>query len=411
MSRSKQATRQPHRLDVNQTPLARKNLFDRPTRTLVSATGVGFAIVLMFMQLGFLGAVGDTATNVYGRTSCDLVIRSPEYIHAFSPRSLPTQIIPFLTSIAEVQEVRSLDLGVTQWRNPRTGEYRTVALMGIDPVASALRLEELDDLAFLLNRPHCILMDQASRSDFGPQDSIRFGARDVGVETEVTGRKVTICGTFQMGTGLAANGALLVSRDGFARLAPDRLQLTDGANYVSLVLIQLRPNVTRQAGKTAIQDRLAELDGSLSTTEVLTIDEAMQAERRYWYFTTPVGLIFGIGVALAVIVGGVICYMVLAADVIARLPEYATLKAIGYSNFYLIKVLLGQATWLAGTAYPPSLCVSLALYWLTSVLSGVPIRMTTDRMLLVGVLSVLMCGVAGWIALRKMTKAEPANLF
>ena len=114
---------------------------------------------------------------------------------------------------------------------------------------------------------------------------------------------------------------------------------------------------------------------------------------------------------MAVLVGGVICYMVLAADVISRLPEYATLKAIGYSNAYLVKVLLGQAAWLSGVAFPPAVLASLMLYWVTSMYSGIPIRMTADRLLLVGMLSVGMCGAAGWIALRKMSQAEPANLF
>jgi len=72
----------------------------------------------MFMQLGFMGAVGDTATNVYGRTNCDLIIRSPEYLQVFDPRSLPARVMPFVSSIAEVAQLRVIDLGVTRWQNP-----------------------------------------------------------------------------------------------------------------------------------------------------------------------------------------------------------------------------------------------------------------------------------------------------
>lgn len=396
---------------MNSTPLARKNLIDRPSRTLVSAIGVGFAIVLMFMQLGFLGAVGNTATNVYRRTEGDLIVRSPEYLQVFDPRSLPAQLIPFLNSIAEVAEVRSLDLGVGRWQNPLTGELRAVAMMGIDPHSPALRLPELNDLAPLLHRSDHVLVDRDSRADYGPQNRVRFGDEDVGVETEVSGKRIMIAGTFEMGTGLAANGAILVGRDGFNRLAPDRMLLSNRGQRVSMMVVRLRPGVSDQAGRAAIRRQLATLDGSMSTAQVLTIAEAKRAERWHWYVQTPVGLIFGMGVALAVIVGGVICYMVLAADVISRLSEYATLKAIGYSNGYLMKVLLGQAVWLACVAFPPAVAVSLLLYGLTSAYSGIPIAMTWERVLLVGILSVWMCGAAGWIALRKMTKAEPANLF
>ncbi len=396
---------------MNRTPLALKNLIDRPSRTLVSATGVGFAIVLMFMQLGFLGAVGDTATNVYERTQCDLLIRSPEYFHVFDPRSLPEQLMPFVQSVAEVSEVRAIDLGITMWQNPSSGELRVVALMGIEPANPALDLVELSELATLLHRSDHILVDESSRVDFGPKNGVQFGAEDIGVEVEVSGRQVMIAGTFAMGTGLAANGAIVVSRDGFKRLAPDRMFLPAGSDRVSLLLVKLRDGVSSPAGQAAIQKQLASLGGSMATAQVLTLDEAQRAERWRWYVQTPVGIIFGVGVLLAVIVGGVICYMVLAADVIARLPEYATLKAIGYSNRYLMTVLLGQAAWLAAVAFPPAVLTSLLIYFLTTVFSGVPIRMTVARLLLVGGLSLLMCATAGWIALRKMTKAEPANLF
>jgi putative ABC transport system permease protein len=73
--------------------------------------------------------------------------------------------------------------------------------------------------------------------------------------------------------------------------------------------------------------------------------------------------------------------------------------------------LLGQAAWLAGAAFPPAVIASLTLYAITSFFAGVPITMTTGRIVLVALLSFSMCTAAGWIALRKMTKAEPANLF
>jgi putative ABC transport system permease protein len=386
-------------------------LLDRPSRTAVSSVGVGFAIVLMFMQLGFLGAVGDTAIKVYQRTDCDLVIRSPEYLQVFDPRSVPAAIVPMIASIAEVADVRTLDLGLTSWRNPATGELRGVAIMGIDPERPALQIAELPSLAPLLRRPQHVLVDQDSRADYGPKNGIAFGPADIGVETEVSRRQVIIAGTFEMGTGLAANGAILVSHDGFKRLAPDRIMLPDSDQRVSMLLVRLHQGITASEGSLAIKERLARLDGRSSAFKVLPLKEAMAEERWHWYVRTPVGIIFAIGVAIAVIVGGVICYMVLAADVLARLPEYATLKAIGYSNGYLMRVLLGQASWLAGLAFLPAILASLLLYAVTSLYSGVEIRMTSDRIVLVGSLSLLMCGTAGWIALRKMTKAEPANLF
>jgi len=396
---------------VKQTPLAIKNLLDRPTRTAVSAVGIGFAIVLMFMQLGFLGAVGDTATLVYDRTGCDLIVRSPEYLQVFNPRSVSAVIVPMIASIAEVSDVRTLDLGLSSWRNPFTGDLRRIAIMGIDPEHPSLRLRELESLGPMLRRAEHVLIDQSSRVDFGPKNGIAFGPADVGLETEVSKRKIVVAGTFEMGTGLAANGAILLSHDGFNRISPERIPLANSERRVSMLLVNLQDGISPADGKLAIKERLARLDGRSSAFKVFTIDEAIADERWHWYIRTPVGVIFGVGVAIAVLVGGVICYMVLAADVIARLPEYATLKAIGYPDRYLVKVLLGQAAWLAGLAFAPAIMTSLLLYAITSVYSGVDIHMTYSRIALVGTLSLLMCYMAGWIALRKLTQAEPANLF
>jgi len=391
---------------MQRTPLAWKNLTHQPARTAVSVGGIGFAILLMFMQLGFLGAVGDTATNVYSRTPGDLVLRSPEYLHVFDPRSIPDETLRWVGSLAEVKQVRPIDLTVAGWQNPQTLEYRGVAVMGIDVARPALELPGLPERLPLLRRSDNVLIDRASRPDFGPRDGYRFGPSDIGTVTDVTGKQVRIAGIFEMGTGLAANGALLVSRDGFRRIAPENHE-----DRVSLVLVDLTDCVSVDEGQAAIRQRLARVGGVAATIEVLTIAEAVWAEQRRWYIETPIGMIFGLGVVLAFMVGGVICYMVLASDVLAHLPEYATLKAMGYSNRYLCRVLLSQACSLAGVALPPALVAAMILYWITSQLAGVPIEMTWSRVLLVGVLSVAMCSSAGVVALRKLAQVEPANLF
>lgn len=365
----------------------------------------------MFMQLGFLGAVGDTATRVYSRLSCDLIVRSPEYLQVFDPRSVPMPLMPSIAAVSDVHDVRMIDLGVSGWRNPTTGELRPVAMIGVDLNRPSLKIAELQELAPQLRRIDQVLIDDASRADYGPTNHKQFTSEDIGTKTEVTQREVTIAGLYHMGTGLAANAAILMSHDGFNRLSAERITSIEPSDQVSMILVTLRPGSSIAQASARIKERLARMDGRASTYKVITVDEAIAEERWHWYVRTPIGVIFAIGVALSVVVGGVICYMVLAADVIARLPEYATLKAIGYSNRYLVITLLGQASWLATLAFPPAVMAALVLYQLTSYFSGIEIYMTFPRLLFVGLLSLLMCSTAGWLALRKMTKAEPANLF
>ncbi len=388
------------------TSLAVHNLRHQPTRTGISILGIAFAVLLMFMQLGFLGSVGDTATLVYQRMSGDLVVRSREYLSVYDPRTIDERVLNRLVSLPEVTEVRPLDLSVALWHNPINGQQLAVAIMGLDVDQPALRIDGLDPLLPLLRRRDHLLVDRTSRSDFGPQDGIRFGDEDIGITTTVNYQSVRIAGTFEMGTGLAANGAVLTSRDGFRRLAG---RSHDG--QVSLVVVRLADSVSAIDGQRSIVERLSQDGGSLMFADVLTLDQAAMLERRHWYLETPVGIIFWVGVALAVVVGGVICYMVLAADVITHLPEYATLKALGYSNGYLGRTLLLQAVLLAAIALPVATGAAWIVFHFTSAASGLPIRLTWQWIGLVTILTLVMCGAAGTLTLRKLAKAEPASLF
>lgn len=410
---------------AGRTYLAWQNLADTPFRTIVSLGGIGFAILLMFMQLGFLGSVGATATVVYDRMRCDLIVRSPDYINVYDPGSVPAELPHWLAGLPEVDRAIPLDIGVTQWQNPSDHSFRAIALMGIDLDDPAFDLPELGPHMRAKLRPvGSVLIDDASAKDFGPRQGKRFSAADVGVRTDVVGSEATIVGTFKMGTGLAANGALLSSRDTFQKLSPGGHR-----DRVSFVLIQLAgkrdSSTPRDAGSftsathsgeidnglRAVRGRLQSLGGPAAFADVMTLEQAKSAEQTMWYTQTPIGMIFAIGVALAVLVGGVISYMVLAADVTAHLSEYATLKAMGYSNRFLIKTLLTQSSLLALLSFPPAMLLSLVLYYVTSVVSGIAIEMTWWRVALVLMLSLLMCNAAGVFALRKLLKAEPASLF
>ena len=117
------------------------------------------------------------------------------------------------------------------------------------------------------------------------------------------------------------------------------------------------------------------------------------------------------GVALAFLVGAAIVYMVLSTDVTNHLSEYATLNAMGYSPNYLSRVIMQQAMLLALLAFLPAWMAAEGLYRLTTWLANIPVAMNAQRLGLVLVLALLMCAVSGTLALRKLRKADPAELF
>ena len=401
------------------TPLALLNLRHQWTRTAVSIAGVGFALLLVFMQLGFQGAVSHTATNVYENMQFDLVIRGSDYAHLYEPGRLSKNSLNVAAGLRGIHEVVPVWIALQNWRslppeeNPTRiqtyqPQFLPAALMGVRPDDVVFTRDELTASQYLLASEQNLLVDDSTRPDYGPLNGKRFNEKDIGREAEVGGQRFKIAGVFKLGTGLAANAAVLTSATGFDRAVP-----WDATQTISLGLVRLEGETSQEEVLEQLRTRLGKLgpgDQSI-TVDVLTRQQAIDWERQRWLWQTPIGLIFQLGVALSLMVGAAIVYMVLATDVTDRLPEYATLLAIGYSYRYLCTVVLTQALTLGLCGFLVSWGVSEVLYRVTGSASGIPISMNTGRVIGVGLMGAMVCLVSGTLALRKVWKAEPASLF
>jgi putative ABC transport system permease protein len=194
----------------------------------------------------------------------------------------------------------------------------------------------------------------------------------------------------------------------FRRLVP-----WDSDRRVSLGLIHIADSASVPATIAKLRARLGKVSphDRMAPIQVLSRAEVMQWERNRWLRQTPIGMIFQLGVALSLLVGAAIVYMVLATDVMDRLPEYATLLAMGYSRLYLASVVMTQAMVLACLGFVAAWFVAEMFYRLTSSVSGIPIMMNGARVILVAILGLVMCCVSGLLAMNKLWKAEPASLF
>ena len=399
------------------TPISLLNFISQPTRAIVSVLGVAFALLLIFMQLGFRGAVGNTATIVYGKLTGDLVMRSPDYVHLYEPRTIDRSWMNMVAAHSDVEAVDPFFIMLHRWQNPpKTGKcdnappdgsFRTVGMMGIQLDRPVIDIDELSEKINLLKDPDAMLVDRATRAEYGPENCKEFSNSDISKHTDMGGRTTLIAGHFKLGTGLATNGAVLVSDVGFGMRA--RLDVQQQA---SLGLVRVKPGKDTSVIRAAIVSWLKEREPSSElAVQILTMEEQRLWERKRWLNETPIGMIFSMGVALSFIIGAAIVYMVLATDVASRLPEYATLKAMGYSPSFLSQTVLRQAWLLSLIGYIPAFVTAILLYKITSSLSGIPVFMTWQRAAGVFGLSLLMCTLAGILAVRKLLKAEPASLF
>ncbi len=442
------------------TPLALHNLWHQRFKTSVSIAGVAFALLLVFMQLGFMGAVSHTATNLLDKLQFDVLLRARDYLHLYEAGLIDQRSLQVARNTPGVRSAHPMWITVQNWKTMPTqaqqqagdfrGQYLPIAVMAFQPEQPVFDLPEVEAAAELLLRDDMMLLDDSTQVDYGPWESQalfpllpwttgRFGAADLGRQTEIGGRLFSIGGLYTLGTGLAANGALITGQRGFARVAP-----WDTSQSVSLGLIQLESDDPAEQARVVeqLKQRLSlqaesrttlrvveshlpqtsdQVPSSLSepsessepetVVTIVTRAESLAAERYRWLWQTPFGLIFQLGVVLSLVVGAAIVYMVLATDVANRLSEYATLLAMGYSRLFLASIVMTQAIVLSLLGFGVAWGVAELLYRVTYRVSGIPLMMDPQRVLLVAALGLVMCCVSGLLALRKLWKAEPANLF
>jgi len=379
-------------------PVAWLQLSREKLRLLVALSGVSFAVILVFMQLGFRSSVYESATRYHRGLDYDLVMLSPKTPFFGFPESFTKRRLYQALADDAVESIAPIYVSQAYWKNPWQHNARNILVLGIDPTRRVFSRPDVRRQLGVLPLEDVVLFDALSRPEFGP---VAAAFAETGrVSTEVNERRVTVVGLFELGTSFGIDGSLITSDVNFRRIFPGR-----AVGHIELGLLQLRPG----SDAAAVGARLAA--ALESDVLILTRAEWIEREARYWASTTPIGFVFGFGAIMGLVVGGVIVYQILFADVSQHLAEYATLKAMGYSNAFLSQVVLREAAILTVLGFVPGLVTSIWLYRFTSAATRLPLEMTAGRVGLVLVLTAAMCGTAALVALRKVRSADPAEVF
>jgi putative ABC transport system permease protein len=379
--------------------LAWRQLRSEKARLASAIAGVLFACVLVFMQLGFRGALFESATNLIGAMRGDLFLMHPLTLASFRPEPLPRVRAQQALALPEVDRAVPVYLAQATWRNPENGTRRTIQLIGVDTAAGVLDFPGLAPLLPQLNRADTVAFDRSSRPEFGPIERL-LAQKGGPIEAEIGSRRVDVVGLIEIGPSFGADGNVVLSEVNFRRLVKERQVAA-----VDLVAIRLKPGSDLLATQARLRALLP------PDVMVLTQAELRAHERRYWEEATPIGFIFAFGSLMGLVVGMVIVYQILFSDIASHLKEYATLKAMGYSGFYLARVVLGAALILAVAGFVPGVILSYLLYDVVGSATFLPLRLDLPLGASVFAMIFTMCAVAGLLAVRKLRDANPADMF
>lgn len=387
-------------------PLAWLQLAQQKVRLLVAVAGIGFIVLLMFVQLGFQDALYSSATAVHQNLKGDLFLVSSQYKSLTSNQSFSRTRLYQSLGFDGVESVSPMYLQFAKLKNPATSEKYSIYVIGFDPGRPVMNLPEVEKNLDKLKIPDVVLFDRGSRPEFGPIAE-KFNAGETAQTVEIfpfnslIGYRVRIGGLFTLGPSFGVDGNLLVSDSTFLRINPN----TRPADMIDVGLISLKPGTNAE---TVLKNLQASLPNDV---QVFTRQGFIDFEKQYWAVRTPIGFILNLMLTMAAVVGVVIVYQILYSNIATQFVAYATLKAIGYANRYLLNVVFQQAFILAILGYIPGFITSVLLYSFAAEATKLPIMMTTNNAVIVLTSTVLMCITSGALAINKLRSADPGDIF
>jgi putative ABC transport system permease protein len=383
------------------TPLAWSNLTYERRRLLTAIAGVAFAVLLMFMFRGFENALYDSQVQLLKVLNGEIIVVNRLKYTMFIPAQFARRRLYQAQAFDGVEAAYPLYIrDGAAWKNPETKAVRPLRVLAFNPNDPVLAIPEVLSSQEALKLPWTAIVDEKSRAEVGTVAA--------GVVTELAEQQVQIVGTYSLGTDFAsANGNVIMSDQNFLRyfanLGPE--EQSRDLNTVDIGLLRVRPGADVEAIARTLRDQLPK------DVVVLTKPEFVEMELDYWRNSTAIGFVFTLLTIMSFVVGIILVYQILYTDVADHWTQYATLKAIGYSNRYLLGVVFQQAMLLGMMGFIPGYLIALELYRVTANATGLLMQMTLGRGLNILLATLLMCLISGVIAIRKVQSADPAEVF
>jgi putative ABC transport system permease protein len=372
--------------------LAWRILTHQKGRTALALVGIFMAILLVFIQLGLFYAVPQGGMLLYDNMRFDLLLVSDQYEYQAQPGAFALNRLDRVRAAPDVAAITPIYFAVAKWKAGQGGVWPDVFVIGFDPARHVFSPAGIDRQMTALERPDTILVDSATRPIFGPLTPRRV--------VDLGDRAMTIGGQYMLGTGFMGLGVALASEPNFARLFPGH-----GLSEVNLGPIRLKPG----ADPGRVASDLRKLLGA--GTQVFTRRELAAHETGYWTTRTSVGLIFGSGLLISVVVGIMVVYQIVSTQVSRQLPQFAALKAIGYGDGALAATVAVMSLLIVAAAFAPALAAATWVYRVIRQETLLPVTMTPGHAAVVLAAALAMAAIAALLALGGLRRADPADVF
>lgn len=371
--------------------IAWQNLTQHITRTLSALMGTTVAVFLLLLQVQLLESVQTKATQLYDLFNFDLAVVSNTYQFMYAAEPFNGVRLAQARVDDAVDDVFALNIRVTDWFSEQTGKESSLLLFGVDAKPAFIKDDALRRALPLLRQRGNVVVDAFSHADYG---NLRPGA--IG---RIRDREVRIVAPFELGLFFFADGSAVMANDYFPEYA--------GRRYVetSVGMIRVKRGYNVSAAKRRLRRALP------SDVLVYTRDELIAQERQYFVSVKPIGIMFRAGMVIAFVVGGAILFQVLSTEISNRLKEFATFKAMGFGPMFLYGIGVVQIFLFAVIGFVFASFASIGISTIIRSVIHLPMVLEPKLIAVVFGVTILMCVVPGFVTLRRVRLADPAELY
>ncbi len=370
--------------------LASRNLFHDRIRLIATVVGIVFSIVLVTVQLGVFMSFERMITTMIDHAQADFWI-VPAETRSFEDASLLSgRERLHALSIDGVTEAIPVIVGYASWRKPNGGASKSVILVGTPLTSNGMYpWDVVEGSRGDLSMPGSVAIDRSY--------STQLGIPQVGGKAEINNQKARVVA---MTKGIRS---FTTTPHVFTSLDTARAYLGVPPSKANYFIVHVAPH----ASAASVRNRLA---ASMPDLEVLTSEEFRHRSLLFWLFDTGAGAALLGSAILGVIVGTIIVAQTLYSSAKDHLKEFATLRAIGSSRGYILKVILGQALLSAVVGFSMAAAIDFSLVRATAD-AALPIVMTPELILGLFVLTIAMCSIAAVSAIRVVMRNDPVLVF
>ena len=371
--------------------VALANLTQHRLRLVIAVLGTSVPIVLLLLQMAFLSGTRTQVTRFYDGFDFNIAVVASTYQFLVEGGTFDRVRLTQAHANPGVARTYSLNVASSNWTDKALDRRSTVLVFGVDDDPGFVRNGALRDGLALLRGNRSVLVDEFSASEFG---SIAPGAvATVGLQD------VEVAGRFRLGLFFYADGSVIMRNTDFARYTQR------DPREVSIGLIQ----VAGGASPETVRDELAR--AMPFDVRILTRDELIAQERAFFITTKPIGIMLQISMWIAFLVGSVILLQVLSTDIVNRLGEFATLKAMGFAPEFVFGIGLFQALLLALSAFALAYASGSAVLWIVEWATHLPAGITPLLALATLLIVLAMCVLSAAVIVRRISQADPAELY